>query len=154
MKRFYFIILFFQICSCEKEEFVHSEKQIYFPCACCQMADSIEGTYDGHLVKMEYAGFVMGIPSFDTILDTMIVFDVTRTWENSNYIEDSTVCKFLVPSFYDEPIRLTDNSGKYSPHIYPSQKFTLSGSLSFVGQKTTPALDNPYVSMTLSAQRR
>lgn len=112
--------------SCKK--FEHKEVKELPECTYCHLADSIEGSYTGRLVERTF-GPNAGCPAlcYDTILDTIITVDITRTYEGLNEYEDSIIFKFNCSYFHDD-IYLSESSiqtGKFTPYgSYDLQKFT------------------------------
>lgn len=105
------IVLFTaSLASCKKSTFEHAEELHYTPCTYCEIVDSIEGSYVGHLYE-----FTPGaISPLDTIVDTLITLEVIRNYDYSGHIIDSTVCQFDLTHFFNNPIRLFNNSGGFS----------------------------------------
>ena len=105
------ILISIPFVSCKKATFNHSEDIHYTACTYCEIVDSIEGIYVGYLYE-----FTPGIISpLDTIMDTLITLNVTRNFDYTGHIIDSTVCQFDLTYFLANPIRIFDNSGGFSP---------------------------------------
>ena len=140
--------------SCEKPEFEHSDEKIYFPCTCCEYSDSLEGTYEAHILEIEFDYFAGGSLYFDTILDTNVLFSVTKIWQNQNYIEDSTICKFSIPEFFNEPISITENTGYFFPQVYGNQKFNTDSTLVLKNFTTLSQFAHTFPSYIVNATKQ
>lgn len=110
--------------SCTK--FKHEKHEVLKPCEYCHLADSIEGIYTGRLIDRRFTGYAGGVEHYDTLIDSIISIEVTRTFEGLNSLEDSIVFKFKTSYLYDE-IYFSENSiqeGEFFPKKFTTQKFT------------------------------
>lgn len=122
MKEGLFLFISFGLLIIGCKRFDHKESKISEECSCCALADSISGTYTGQLVKYEFSHFD-GQANVNVILDTIITVNVTRTYEDLNYLEDSLICQFEVSHLYDSPIRFTSSSIKKGGFYYENRYF-------------------------------
>ncbi len=123
---FIFLSFAFLLGSCKK--FEHQEIQEIPECTYCHLADSIEGSYTGRLVERDFGPVQGSQPlGYDTIIDTVITVNVTRSYDDLNEYEDSLIFKFECSHFHDE-ILLSESSiqtGEFTPYgSYDNQKFT------------------------------
>ncbi|MCG8576157.1 MAG: hypothetical protein MI810_14805 [Flavobacteriales bacterium] len=116
------ILISFIVIGCKKQQFTHSEEEIVpEECLCSEMNDSIPGVYTGRWLEMSYNDFNFPFPDVDTIVDTVITIEISRVWTNT--FEDSLICLFDFPIFFDEPIKITDNSGYFIESKYSISRF-------------------------------
>lgn len=110
--------------ACKK--FDHQEKKFTQPCEFCEVADSLQGTYTGRLIKKSFKNITAQGYTFDTILDTVINMEVIRTYDGLNHLEDSIVFKFNTSYFFDE-IYFSEQSiheRTFYPEKYYNQSIT------------------------------
>jgi hypothetical protein len=154
------ILLFLLVASCKKEAplneptFEHSEDSILVPCSCCEYSDIYEGVYEGHFVETEYVGYWGGMAHYNNTTDTTFLFNITKVWQDQNFIEDSLICKFLIPDFFSGPISITENSGYFSPSVYSNQKFENDSTLTLKNYTYQSEFDDSFISSQLNAVKQ
>lgn len=110
--------------SCKKESFEHESPQLLYPCTCCELTDTIVGQYTGQLITYDHSNWSLSNQVPGTItLDTTITINITRNLSNTDFIEDSLVCWFDIPHFFDTPITVSQNNGHIEQKKYNIQRF-------------------------------
>lgn len=109
-------LIFLTSDSCKKNDFVHVEQQVNFPCTCCAMADTIEGVYLGNVMELQMITYIPTVV-FDTITDSTFTLTVSRVEQlQSNYLLDSNICAFILSGLFPDTIQISGSSilGNYA----------------------------------------
>ena len=125
----FFSVLLVMSCKKDEQTFNHDSPEVFVPCTCCEISDTVSGIYIGRVLELQLVQ-ALPTPIFDTITDSLATITVDRVFpSNSNPVYDSSHCHFLISDFFTDTLVMTDNSGVLAPGYYDHQIFQFNGEL-------------------------